>query len=180
MWDDWLRDRLEILSRLQIQAGWEVTGAEDRLIFKRELAYVLWLMRLPVEKVTQVSRRLKMPAALEKAIISACHLWHERDSLAAALPSAVVARLEDVPDLAWYALYRAAEDEKLRGALRAYATRWRKVVPTIDGNVLKARGISPGPVYRKILGALREAWLDGKITTPEEEEALLHALLREA
>jgi len=38
-------------------------------------------------------------------------------------------------------------------------------------------GIEPGPVYRRILWALRAAWLDGKISTREQEIALLNQLV---
>jgi hypothetical protein len=49
----------------------------------------------------------------------------------------------------------------------------------VDGHSLRARGLPPGPVYRQILGTLRDAWLDGKIETAAEEQALLDRLLLE-
>jgi hypothetical protein len=38
-------------------------------------------------------------------------------------------------------------------------------------------GLRPGPIYGRLLGALRDARLDGKVSTREEEEALLEKLL---
>jgi hypothetical protein len=42
---------------------------------------------------------------------------------------------------------------------------------------LQALGLPPSPLYRTILKALRDAWLDGNIQTAEEEETLLGKLL---
>ena len=38
-------------------------------------------------------------------------------------------------------------------------------------------GLKPGPLFRQLLGALRDARLNGKVGTREEEEALLEKLL---
>ena len=53
------------------------------------------------------------------------------------------------------------------------------MTPGLDGHDLRARGLPPGPIYRHILEALRDAWLDGKITTEEEEAAMLDQLIAE-
>jgi tRNA nucleotidyltransferase (CCA-adding enzyme) len=60
-----------------------------------------------------------------------------------------------------------------------YITLWQHTHPTLDGHVLKNRGLPPGPVYREILGALRDAWLDGKITSQNQEKELLDQLLKD-
>jgi tRNA nucleotidyltransferase (CCA-adding enzyme) len=65
----------------------------------------------------------------------------------------------------------------LRKILQTYVTQWQKILPTINGNGLRARGLRPGPVYRKILGKLRAAWLDGAIHNQEEEFKFLEDLL---
>ena len=179
-WDDWLRARLESLRDFEPGSPEALCGAESSKEFKRDLFYVLWLIRLPVEKAQQVCGRLKLPVALAKAVQQACVLWTERDELPAKPPSGVVARLEDVPCLAWYGLYLAAEQDALRQTLEAYNLRWRKLYPTIDGHDLQALGLRPSAAFRYILGTLREAWLDGKISSPEEEKALLETLLKEA
>jgi tRNA nucleotidyltransferase (CCA-adding enzyme) len=64
--------------------------------------------------------------------------------------------------------------------LRTYATRWKKVLPITTGHDLRERGLRPGPLYRSILGSLRDAWLDGKIASAEEETELLERLLERA
>ncbi len=47
------------------------------------------------------------------------------------------------------------------------------------GNYLKDRGVAPGPVYRDILDALRNARLDSEIETLEEAEIFVHNRLSE-
>jgi len=42
---------------------------------------------------------------------------------------------------------------------------------------LRARGLPPGPIYRTILKTLRDAWLDGRVKSPQEEQALLETLI---
>ena len=77
------------------------------------------------------------------------------------------------------AAWAAAPTARARRQIRDYARRLRQIRPVTDGEVLKRRGLAPGPHFGEILGALRRAWLDGEVSTPEEEEALLDHLLSE-
>jgi len=56
-------------------------------------------------------------------------------------------------------------------------TRYLHVKPLTTGDDLRARGLAPSPEFQKILNALRDAWLDGSVTSAEEEAALLEQLL---
>jgi tRNA nucleotidyltransferase (CCA-adding enzyme) len=49
------------------------------------------------------------------------------------------------------------------------------VHPTLTGEDLKRMGYQPGPIYRKILHALRVARLNGEVSTREQEEALVRS-----
>jgi tRNA nucleotidyltransferase (CCA-adding enzyme) len=100
--------------------------------------------------------------------------------LAGAAPSRVVALLQDAPTLAIIALYQALDRPELKEILYTYMKRWQHVSPTIDGNSLRARGLKPGPRYRSILLALRNAWLDGEVTNTEQEAELLDRLIVES
>lgn len=55
--------------------------------------------------------------------------------------------------------------------------KWRLVQPYTSGNDLRARGVTPGPIYRTLLTQLRAARLDGEVNSPAEEQALLERLL---
>ena len=174
-WDNWLRPRLEALQNRLPDADWELSQEELR----RKVGYILWFLRLPEEQVISVCRRLKLSASLTDAILSASQLWRDLPGLSEVTPSQAVERLQIVPRLARYGLYLATSDIHLRRILQLYVTRWRKVYPTIDGHSLRDRGLPPGPLYRRILDELRAAWLDGKVTNKEEEQAFLEALIED-
>jgi tRNA nucleotidyltransferase (CCA-adding enzyme) len=53
----------------------------------------------------------------------------------------------------------------------------RFVEAEIDGEHLKAMGLRPSPLFGRILSALRDARLDGEVSSLEEEEALVEELL---
>jgi hypothetical protein len=57
--------------------------------------------------------------------------------------------------------------------------QWKNIHPITDGNVLRKKGLVPGPSYHRILAQLRAAWVDGKVKSKEQEAALLEKLIRE-
>jgi tRNA nucleotidyltransferase (CCA-adding enzyme) len=143
----------------------------------RKLAYILWLIDKPVEKTQAILRRLHFPATQVNMILSACHLWKDLSWVPVAKLSMIAKRLEDVPALAIYANYLAARDDKICGKFQAYVYRLHQITPQITGDDLRERGIPPGPIYKRILGDIRDAWLDGKIDNVEQEEDYLNELL---
>jgi tRNA nucleotidyltransferase (CCA-adding enzyme) len=65
---------------------------------------------------------------------------------------------------------------KRRAMLREWQD-WRGVKPVTTGDDLRALGISPGPIYARILQRLRTAWLDDEVQSYAEERALLQRLI---
>jgi tRNA nucleotidyltransferase (CCA-adding enzyme) len=62
---------------------------------------------------------------------------------------------------------RLAEDEPdITNKLDWYITGLRDHEPRLDGHALRQLGLPPGPRYRPILAALRDAVLDGQL--PDE------------
>jgi tRNA nucleotidyltransferase (CCA-adding enzyme) len=64
-------------------------------------------------------------------------------------------------------------DRPLRRQLWYYLLNWAQQRPPLDGNDLKQLGYNPGKEFKAILETLRNATLDGQITTAEEARALL-------
>jgi tRNA nucleotidyltransferase (CCA-adding enzyme) len=176
-WDVWLGEKLKLLPANTPSVDWElqITGS----LLKRRLSYCLWLLRMEAITVRQISKRLKLSASLNTAVVEASELWQAMPGLAARKASQVVKLFDGTSPLARNALYLACDDPDSKAQLYHYASRWRKITPTIDGNNLKERGIPPGPIYRTILERLRAAWLDGEINSASEENQLLERLLQD-
>jgi tRNA nucleotidyltransferase (CCA-adding enzyme) len=143
------------------------------------LAYVLWLLPLPGEAARRVFKTLRFPSDLEESIRAAREIWPDLPELSEKKPSAITKRLEPLPNFAIFALYLASDDEKVRSTLENFAKTWRDLRPHIDGHDLQDRGLPTGPIYSEILERLRAAWLDGEISSKEEEEQLVRALIQE-
>jgi tRNA nucleotidyltransferase (CCA-adding enzyme) len=62
---------------------------------------------------------------------------------------------------------------------RRYLDEWRFVRPRLDGSDLQQLGIACGPAVGSMLKALRAARLDGRVSTREDEVALVRELERE-
>lgn len=178
-WDHWLQSRLEGLDEKQPDSSWDLQGWDNEQQMKRDLSYCLWLLRLSPDEALSIARRLMIPAQLKDTILEACELWRDLPDLIDASPSQVVERLDSIHPLSRYAVYRATSDIHLRRNLQLYATHWKQVSPTINGHKLRELGLPPGESYRRILAALRAAWLDGEIKSAEEEQILLEKYLDE-
>jgi tRNA nucleotidyltransferase (CCA-adding enzyme) len=176
-WDDWISNRIQSLVEVNPEPDWglELSGSQ----LKVSLGYHLWLIHLPKLRLRKVINRLKMPSTLADELISANSLWQDIHTLTNLKPSEVVIRLDDVLPMAIYANYIATREEQQRKVLWEYVSNWRQVTPYADGHILQQRGLPPGPIYREILRTLRNAWLDGKIVSVEQEESLLEELLSE-
>jgi tRNA nucleotidyltransferase (CCA-adding enzyme) len=59
----------------------------------------------------------------------------------------------------------------------AYLETHRYMKPQLSGHDLRAMGLTPGPLFRKLLDRLLEARLNGEVTSATEERALIQRLL---
>jgi tRNA nucleotidyltransferase (CCA-adding enzyme) len=144
------------------------------LTFKRTLGWILWLMPLPEFDVDMISQRLDFPALLTRSVRAASMLLAELPSHVNWKPSQWTFYLEEMPSIAVYAVYLMRKET----ALHDYLVHWRNIKPTITGNDLRARGLEPGPRYAEILRRLRAAWLDGEVTSGDEEKILWDKLIQ--
>jgi tRNA nucleotidyltransferase (CCA-adding enzyme) len=176
-WDKWLCDRMKKIGTSIPDRAWGLMVEDNQRLFRRDLGYILWLIRLTEEKTYSIIKRLKMPASLAAIITGARELWATRSELAMSPPSCFTLRFDNVSPCARYAFFLALDDPALLGMIKSYLDDWQYIVPKTDGNDLKRLGIPPGPVYREILLKLRKAWLDGEITSDEEESNLLSRLI---
>ncbi|MEW6570005.1 MAG: CBS domain-containing protein [Nitrospirota bacterium] len=68
-------------------------------------------------------------------------------------------------------------DRDKKKAISYFLTEIRNVKTIIKGNDLKKMGITPGPIYSKILQRLHEEKLRGNLKTREDEEKFVRTLL---
>lgn len=176
-WDEWLDRRISALPNSLPESDWELTYYESETDLRKDLCYVIWLIRLTPGQAQEVIERIKLPIQIAKTIIASCELWRKLPLLVEASPSDIVDQLEGLPTLARYAVFLATSDGHLKNILTKYATKWRNIDTNISGDELKARGLPPSPTYRYILKALRDAWLDERISTKKQEQALLDKLI---
>jgi len=74
----------------------------------------------------------------------------------------------------------ASDSERVRAALMNYWQHYRHIHPELTGDDLKAMGLPPGPIFGQILHDLRAARLDGRLSTREEELALVRQWIGQA
>ncbi|MEE8469814.1 MAG: hypothetical protein V3S51_00615, partial [Dehalococcoidia bacterium] len=74
----------------------------------------------------------------------------------------------------------AVESEVVRQRLELYLSTLRFVSPSLDGNDLKQMGVPSGKKLGWLLRALKDARLDGQVTTREQEQDMVRQWLVES
>lgn len=70
-------------------------------------------------------------------------------------------------------LMAITKDEALKEVISQHITTFRQISPKLGGKELKEFGYSAGPLFREILSKLKDGYIDGTITTIEEEKDFL-------
>ncbi len=145
-----------------------------------DLGWCLLLADVPPDDLTALCDHLIFSRPLTGAILDTARLVQNLDGLGEPeiKPSQVVARLTGIADLALGAAW-IITDGLPRQRIWQYANEWRAVRSAINGHDLRARGLKSGPCYAAILSRLRDARLDGDITTDADENRLLQTLVDE-
>ena len=169
--DRWLREKYQTLREHLSTAPWLLPT--DYWTYLALLAY-----RLSDESLRALISRLKMKRNDAQDLYLLHNLKETLPQLRKARrPSDIYRLLQPYPTrvlaVAWVAVGR----KQLRERLLRYQTEYRLVETELTGDDLKDMGLKPGPSFRHLLGALRDARLDGEVSTREEEEALLEKLL---
>jgi len=177
-WEERYNSRLEQAIKKEPDPGWNLPEKIGSLALPHALGFMIWLAHYPVESAIDAAERLRLSGEVIEAIRAAKKLQEALPGLAGERPSIITARLDDVPPAALYLVYLLQSDPEVRSTLHHYHEDWRDISPVTDGNTLRDMNIPPGPQYRLILGALRSAWLDGEISSIEEEKQLLQEMVQ--
>jgi tRNA nucleotidyltransferase (CCA-adding enzyme) len=126
----------------------------------------------------QLAARLQLERGTTHAIRDLQHVIRVFPTLEIARPSTVHAVLRGLCEDALVAACVIAPAGPVKAKLMDYMRTWRHTKPTINGNDLISMGLRRGPLFGKLLGRLRDAYLDGEITDADQERAFLQELLK--
>tara|TARA_B100001245_G_C22632216_1_gene311356 strand:- start:130 stop:468 length:339 start_codon:yes stop_codon:yes gene_type:complete len=96
-----------------------------------------------------------------------------------ARPSDIASKLENLSDIALDVLVVAVDNNDIRKNIERFRDDLRYVEPITNGKDLLELGLFPGPGLGRILLRLKVAWLDGDISSKEEENELVEVLVAE-
>lgn len=163
----------------EFESGWSLPEKMGSLPTRHALAFMIWLMHFPAEEADSIARRLRLPGEILENLAAIRRLQDHLPKLIEAPTSEKTFFIENVPQPALYVTHLMQPPGKIREMIYNYLHSWRKVWPETTGNTLREMNLPPGPTYRSILSALRAAWLDGKVSTQEEERRLLQELVQD-
>lgn len=151
------------------------------LASREETMFCLLASASDEDGLRDLIRRLGLEARVKAALFDRLRLRAQKPALDEPdlPPSRVTALLEGYRPSAVWALALTAEGRIRERALR-FLRQWRSLRPRLDGRALQALGVPEGPAVGAILARLREARLDGRAATRDDEIALARALAIEA
>jgi tRNA nucleotidyltransferase (CCA-adding enzyme) len=173
MVDDWLLERLQLLQSGLSDTPWVGTKPES-------IHYVgLMSFWLASDEQADLAQRLNLRSQ-QRAILN--QTYRIRRNVAriveARRASDLYHLLATTSDEARLIAWLGLEDESGRAQLLRFQRDLHDVTPKIDGTYLKeVLHLPPGPIYRRIIDALRRARLDGLVDTLDEERAMVEDLV---
>ncbi len=172
----WLTVRFRAV-REELQSEVWKLEAEDRLFVY--LGLLLYHMKPAALRTVIETLRVPRTEADDLLLLPELHNAL-RQIRRANTPSHIYRLLEYYPARLLAVAWVASRRSEVRTRLLRFQTEYRHVKIAMTGDDLKEMGLRPGPLFGHLLGELRDAHLDGRVTSREEEEALLQRLLDEA
>jgi tRNA nucleotidyltransferase (CCA-adding enzyme) len=93
-------------------------------------------------------------------------------------PSETYHALDGLADETLLLLMAKAKPDSVKRQVSAYLTTYQRTKPSLTGADLKALGLKPGPQFKKILGRLLDARLDGDVKNEAGERELVRKFAR--
>ena len=158
---------------------WGLPDFSKTLGERKAMAYLLWFNQMDCVQIKEISSRLRFSGDLQKALDGFCSLREILPSLLSSSPSKITRSFETIPLITLYAYCLSSIPFEIKTLIESYMTKWRFIHPFTKGKDLLARNIPTGPIYRKILERLQDAWIDEEISSREQEDLCLESLLSE-
>jgi len=140
--------------------------------------YLLSIMaRSKVNQIESFCKRFQIGNAIcqdlinEKlAVDELIHRWHSHPP---EKNSNICKNLRPLSNDGLLYLMAIARKNEIKKGVSLYVTLLRNMQPLLNGDDLTALGYHPGKIYKEMLAALRDAKLDGLISTREEEKKFI-------
>ncbi len=161
----------------QLEPGWNLPAHVGNIPLELALQWAIWLAGLPAKTVKEISARFKLPAPLAGIVRSTAELLPDLSLLPGMKPSGITAQLESFPEVSLFTAWLQCNDQGIKNLIVRYIQKWKNTQPITNGDDLRKAGLLPGPAYKNILTALRSSYLDGTISSLEEEKKLLSEIL---
>ncbi len=174
-WNKTIKSLIKNLPGKEPPVEWQVEQDVAELDLQLALKYTIWLMFGPPD--SKAATRLRLTGRLAAEIRQAAQLRSDLEDLVSRPASAITAVLDKISKLSIYAVYLGTSEPRYKGIMSRYLSSWQHVESTITGKDLHEAGLAPGPRYSEILTTIRDALLDGIISTKKDEQNLLRDLL---
>jgi len=155
------------------------SGSDEPTPPSLSLCYLALLTsQMNATELAELAQRLLVPERDARLLHEVMALRESLDQLNAdaMLPSAIRRLLGPYSREARVVLSVLSQEPRVIRRLRMYDEELVHVSPRVDGHYLRELGLPPGPVYAEILADVRDALLDGRIETLDEEQALARRL----
>jgi tRNA nucleotidyltransferase (CCA-adding enzyme) len=176
-WNNEIKKRMERLMAYSPKPGWT-----DFLPFSQNkvtihTSYIIWFLSLTINDIQMITSRLRLKNDLRDKLLAAENIWKNKTTFMSMLPGEFTETIEKYPALSIFAYWISENNQTYREKIENYVNKWRLINSNITGGTLKELGIPPGPLYQKILKKIRNAWINGSITTVEQEQQLLKTII---
>ena len=172
-YDEWIDRKFRSLREMMDQ--YPPPGPVERLYFG-VLTY-----RFTKEARTEIAERLRLRRETIRLMEDLAVLRERESALAAPRlkPSEIYEAFHRIGEEAGFVFAAVTEEEIVRLRWMEYESTLKHVRTEVTGDDLKAMGLKPGPLYKKILRRLLYARLDGEVSSKAEELELVSRVLAE-
>ncbi len=178
---EWTPELAPILRQTAKMLAWRRTSAADSVADEPRIWLAALTCTTPNPRKREFFQRLNLPGPVADR---AFELPGQAHALAEDLTGAASPTVSSLAGLIRRAsidaaLFAAAvaDDDRVRRIVRYYLREWQLVKPEVTGDDLLALGAAPGPRFREILDAIRDARLDGRVRKRDDEVALAKEML---
>lgn len=145
------------------------------------LVYVMALLEtLPERAVAETLKRFPFTERetdkLDAARFASHDMYRKLARRPPPRPAETYRLLSGLSDETMLFVMAKSQSESVKRQLSAYLTSYRQMKPALTGADLKAMGLKPGPLFKRILADLLDARLNGDVKTEAEERELVRGI----